>query len=126
MQLFNLISHKDTQIATYVAEDSRTLASASKEDSTAMKTLAAVTVTFLPSTFIAALFSMPLFQWDSKTIGNSYVSRQFWIYWAVSIPLTCVTLVVWFAWTRWRMRQHRKQNEMNRESLHNLIAEEEV
>lgn len=82
-----------------------------------MKTLAAVTVVFIPSTFVAALFSMPLFQWDTQTVGHSVVSRQFWMYWAVSIPLTFVTLTLWFAWMRKQERRHRARELESIEGL---------
>ena len=29
------------------------------------------------------------------------VSHHFWVYWALSVPMTVATLVVWFWWTRW-------------------------
>jgi hypothetical protein len=29
------------------------------------------------------------------------VSHHFWVYWALSVPMTVVTLVVWFWWNRW-------------------------
>ena len=75
-----------------------------------MKTLAAVTVIFLPSTYVAALFSMPLFQWGTETAGDTLVSKYFWIYWAVSIPLTILTLSLWFIWMRLQTRRHRDQD----------------
>ena len=71
-----------------------------------MKTLAAVTVVFLPSTFVAAFFSMPLFQWDGQTVGDSAVSRQFWIYSSVSIPLTVITVGSWLLWMRLQAKRN--------------------
>ncbi|KAL8696062.1 MAG: hypothetical protein Q9201_007843 [Fulgogasparrea decipioides] len=121
--LFNLITQQETRLSISVAQDSRTLAAATKDDSTAMKTLPAVTVVFLPSTFVAALFSMPLFNWDTQTAGHSAVSEQFWVYWAVSIPLTFVTLALWFAWTRLRMRRQRARDLEEREALNQEIDE---
>ena len=116
-QLFNLINQQETRLSISVAQDSRTIASATKDDSTAMKTLAAVTVFFLPGTFVAAFFSMLLFQWGTQTIGHSAVSRQFWIYGAVSIPLTIMTLTLWFAWMRLQARRHRARNSEGRAAL---------
>lgn len=115
-QLFNLIAQKEAKVGIAVAEDSRTLASASKEDATAMKTLAAVTVAFLPGTFVAAFFAMPLFQWDAASDGM-VVSKRFWVYWAVTIPLTVLTLVVWVLWTRRQAKVHRVSEERAREEL---------
>ena len=115
-QLFNLIAQKEAKVGIAVAEDSRTLASASKEDSTAMKTLAAVTVAFLPGTFVASFFAMPLFEWDAVAEGI-VVSKRFWIYWAVTVPLTCLTLVVWVLWTKRQAKVQTISEKRAREEL---------
>lgn len=115
-QLFNLIAQKEAKVGIAVAEDSRTLASASKEDSTAMKTLAAVTVAFLPGTFVAALFAMPLFEWNAVS-DSMVVSKRFWIYWAVTVPLTFLTLLIWVLWTKKQARVHRHLETKAREEL---------
>ena len=75
-----------------------------------MKSIAAVTVTFLPGTFVAALFSMPLFEWNAVSDGI-VVSKRFWVYWVVTVPLTILTLVVWVLWTRRRARTHKVSEE---------------
>ena len=112
-----MITQQETRVSIQVAQDSRTLASATREDSNAMKTLAAVTVVFLPSTFVAALFSTPLFHWSPENSGNSVVSKQFWIFWATSIPLTIVTLGAWVIWIRIQSRRHRNHDIEQRTSL---------
>lgn len=116
VQLFNLIIQKEARVGIAVAEDSLTLASASKEDSTARKTLPAVTVAFLPGTFVAAIFAMPLFEWDAVGEGM-VVSNRFWIYWAVTVPLTFLTLAVWVLWTRRQAKVHRVLERRAREEL---------
>ena len=83
------------------------MASANKEDSSVMRTLAAVTVVFLNGTFVAALSAMPLFQWN--TLQGSVFSEYFWVYLAVSIPLTLVTLIAWSVWIRRQTTIHRAQ-----------------
>jgi hypothetical protein len=40
------------------------------------------------------------FERDGSTGRPSFaVSHQFWIYWALSVPLTVVTLALWFWWS---------------------------
>ena len=51
--LQHLIQQNDTLISQSVAQDSRVLAMASQRDSSSMKTLAVVTMFFLPGTFVA-------------------------------------------------------------------------
>ncbi len=78
-----------------------------------MKTLAVVTIAFLPATFVAVcsladvcleeiliawqtLFAMPMFEWDSG--GKHTVNSKFWVYWVVSIPLTLIIIAGWRVW----------------------------
>ena len=114
-QLFNIVSQQDTQVSISIGEDSRRLASASKEDSLAMKTLAAVTMVFLPGTFVATLFSMPLFDWDKPAAASSgMVSNKFWIYWVVTIPLTSLTIILWAIWIRTQIRRKVRRAEVDK------------
>ena len=72
-----------------------------------MKSLAVVTMVFLPGTFVATLFSMPFFDWHgSENLSASGLG----IYWATAIPLTVVTLSIWIVWTYLQSVQIRRQN----------------
>ncbi|KAJ4387558.1 hypothetical protein N0V93_008153 [Gnomoniopsis smithogilvyi] len=72
-------------------------------DSIAMKTLALVTAVFLPATFIATLFSLDMFDWQASS-DSAVVSQNFWIFWAVSIPLSIFILGVW--WFIWDLERN--------------------
>ena len=61
-----------------------------------MRTIAAVTMLFLPGTFTASLFAMPFF----KTDGRFSVSKWFGLYVAVTVPLTVLVIVIWLFWQR--------------------------
>ncbi|KAG9250749.1 uncharacterized protein F5Z01DRAFT_677570 [Emericellopsis atlantica] len=69
-----------------------------KADSDAMKTVAFVTLLFLPATFVAAIFSTTF---SSSNGGEWMMSGKFWIYWAFAIPITFLTALLW---TLWRYR----------------------
>lgn len=68
------------------------------DDSAALKTLAFVTFTFLPPTFICAMFSMSFFNYD-QDLGWK-VSGKFWIYWAFAVPTTVFSAALWFYWQK--------------------------
>lgn len=70
------------------------------QDGASMKTIAIITMAFLPATFVATLFAMPMLSW-SDTQGH-IISRQFWVYWSVEIPLTFTVFLVWLGWWYWR------------------------
>lgn len=75
-----------------------------------MKTLAIVTMLFLPGSFISALFSTSMFDWDSVDPSSGSIAvrtmPQFGLYWAITIPLTVVTFLFYFFWLR-VMKQRR-------------------
>ncbi|KAI6780186.1 Molybdenum cofactor sulfurase [Emericellopsis cladophorae] len=93
------------------------MAVASSRDSASMKALAVITAIFLPGEFIGTLFGMSMFDWlapskdeedgssggGKKAIGGgdeseNILSRNFWVYWIISIPLTLFIILVWRLW----------------------------
>jgi hypothetical protein len=70
-----------------------------------MKTIAILGMIFLPGTYLATVFAMPVFDWD--TAGNGPVTKKgFALYWAVTIPITLGVLIVWglatgLPWSIW-------------------------
>lgn len=92
-----------------------------------MKTIAALTMVFLPATFVAVsashrrvyswlkyvvqtLFGMVFFTVESDTASGFRVNSLWWIYVAVTIPLTMLTVGAWLGWLRW-VRWKRIQDE---------------
>ena len=88
--LYNFVAQLDNQTSAELA------ASASR-DSTSMKILAFISALFLPGSFVSAMFSMDLFDWNQQDEGE-VLSKKFWIYWAVAVPLTALTVLGWAAW----------------------------
>lgn len=70
------------------------------QDGASMKTIAVITMAFLPATFVATLFAMPML--SSSDNQGRIVSGQFWMYWSVEIPLTFTVFLVWLGWWYWR------------------------
>src|ERR1700761_7306430 len=85
------------------------LARASRSDSNTMKAITILTMVFLPATFVCSLFSMGFFDFGATDgeLGQHglRVAGQFWIYFAVTVPLTVVVLGVCAAWLLWSGRQ---------------------
>src|SRR5687767_14556785 len=57
-----------------------------------MKTIAIMTMAFLPATFFAAFFSMPSRQGDAS-----------WIYWVYAMPATAMVFVLWLGFSERRL-----------------------
>ena len=109
--LFNIIAQREQELGRKLASDSlrltqaslelgeltRQIAEDSKRDSTSMKAIAAVTMCFLPGTFAASLFAMPVFRWHEPS-SNDVINHRIWVYWAVAIPLTALTVSLYWLW----------------------------
>jgi hypothetical protein len=63
--LYNRIIQEDTKHTIEISESSRTIAVESKKDSSSMKTVAYLTLTFLPVTSVSAVFSTTLFNFQN-------------------------------------------------------------
>lgn len=88
--IYILITQRDTRTNIQIARSA-------KQDSSSMTTIAILTMFFLPGTFISSYFGMNLFGFQpiTKTITTS---REIWVYWALTIPLTLVVLGLWILW----------------------------
>ncbi|KAL8787554.1 MAG: hypothetical protein Q9195_007726 [Heterodermia aff. obscurata] len=92
--ILSTITQSDADYTAAIAIDG-------KRDGIAMKTIAILGILFLPGTFVATLFSMDMFHFaDSGKTSSLTVSPSLWIYWAISVPLTIVTLLAWVLWSR--------------------------
>ena len=105
--IYNLIAQRDTRENLRVASISKNIAAITKDDSFAMRTIAIMTVAFLPATAISSIFSMSMFDWQASA-GSPVMSNRFWIYWAVAAPLTLAVLSLWLLWMHVHQQQQKK------------------
>ena len=60
---------------------------------------------------------MSMFDWQADVKaqssnpneGTRVVSRNFWIYWVISVPLTIVVLLTWRVWWHWEKNHYRQK-----------------
>ncbi|KGO76450.1 hypothetical protein PITC_088640 [Penicillium italicum] len=88
---FNTVAQHDASVTLEIGR-------ATQLDSATMKTIAFVTLTFLPPTFICAIFSMSFFNFGGDSGWT--MSSKFWIYWVFAIPTTLFTTIVWTYWPK--------------------------
>ncbi|KAK1773146.1 hypothetical protein QBC45DRAFT_398279 [Copromyces sp. CBS 386.78] len=67
-----------------------------RQDNSVMKSIALLTMIFLPATFISALFSTTFFTYGDN--GNWEVSDELWIYFVTTVPATIAIVVFWRVW----------------------------
>ncbi|KAF3919258.1 hypothetical protein AA313_de0210278 [Arthrobotrys entomopaga] len=96
-QMFSLKCRCEGMQQRHQNEIALTQSNAVASDAAAMKALGIFASIFLPATFVSGIFGMSFF--DSGASGDPGVAPQgwnvspkLWIYWAISIPLTALTL----------------------------------
>ena len=107
--LYSIINQQDSIQNRWDSRLTQLIAKSQKQDSISMTTFTFITALFLPGTFMAALFSMTMFHWSSESQLQSRavnpdqtnVASSFWIFWAITIPLTLLTMLGWYLWFRY-------------------------
>lgn len=90
-----------------------------KDDSKSMRAVATVTMVFLPAATIATIFGSEFFSFNDKK-QNISVAQNFWIFWALTGPLS---LGVWFLYyylCYFRKSRSRPRTRMNAPELHHI------
>ncbi|KAI0976364.1 hypothetical protein F4678DRAFT_416810 [Xylaria arbuscula] len=84
----NLLAQRNNETNRIMAEASTSIAHDTKRDSSAMKSIAILTLVFLPATFTATYFSTPavVLQEPSQSL-----------YWAITLALTVGVVSIWLA-----------------------------
>ncbi|KAI1428194.1 hypothetical protein F5Y12DRAFT_79492 [Xylaria sp. FL1777] len=99
--VYALMTQADARININLAKASKELAEAAKKDGSSMKSIAIMTMLFLPGTYFAALWAVPSLQWGQPDV----IQSDFWLYWAFTVPSTLLIFVVWFGLHKWEFRR---------------------
>lgn len=67
-----------------------------QRDSSLMKTIAIMSLVYLPGSWIASIFGMNFFDFSSST--GLVLSDKFWLYWALTAAMTLLTVGTWMVW----------------------------
>ncbi|KAK6513067.1 hypothetical protein TWF506_009230 [Arthrobotrys conoides] len=81
---FSTVAQRDSRVQAEIGQ-------AARDDSYTMVKIAAVTMLFLPPSFVSAIFSTSFFSFSPP--DGDKVSKDFWVFWAISIPLTVIVFV---------------------------------
>ncbi|CZR51482.1 uncharacterized protein PAC_01358 [Phialocephala subalpina] len=66
------------------------------DDSATVKVVTLVTLLYLPASFVASLLGMNLFAFQGPNGNGFQISSRFWIFVALTVPLTVLTVGSWF------------------------------
>ncbi|KAI1264935.1 hypothetical protein F5Y18DRAFT_71372 [Xylariaceae sp. FL1019] len=103
---WNQIGRKDTVTNLEIAHNGLEVAQHTRRDSELMKSIALLTMIFLPATFVATLFSMGFFNYQGPNGDILRVSPYIWLYFVVTILVTSVAFGIWYLLIK-RRRQAR-------------------
>ncbi|KAI0969732.1 hypothetical protein F4678DRAFT_438028 [Xylaria arbuscula] len=92
MQAILTATQEDNKLSQTMAVESHELTRSLKKDSIAMKTIAILTMLFLPGTSFAAIFAMPFFT-DTKALKTP---AQVWIWTVLSVVTTSLAFAVFY------------------------------
>lgn len=59
---------------------------------------------------------MPLFNWQAST-EREIAGPYFWMYWAITIPLTLLVLGSWAIWIHFKQKKQAKEDKEVREKF---------
>jgi hypothetical protein len=94
--VFNLVTQQD-------AASAQATALSAQADASSMKAIAALTMLFLPATFVVTLFGM-----------GALLHATWQSYLAITLPLTAVVMVMWRVWMRWVPRPGEPRESISR------------
>ncbi|KAF2872052.1 hypothetical protein BDV95DRAFT_571294 [Massariosphaeria phaeospora] len=100
--LFHLANQRESRTNTDIATSTAKVAEQTQRDSVSMITIAAVTMLFLPGTFVSAILSTTFFEFGHDGLS---VSGQWWVLPVATIPLMVIVAGVWLRWQHVRLRK---------------------
>ncbi|KAK4443842.1 hypothetical protein QBC34DRAFT_198741 [Podospora aff. communis PSN243] len=119
----NFLARQESKYSARIAE-------ASYNDSLSMKTISYLTMVFFPITFVSAIFSTTIFdfqQWDTASSSTGVISPGWWVFVLSCGLVTVMTLGLWRLW-QWTVERQRqlassRQADLEKASLSNPGSE---
>ncbi|KAK4220751.1 hypothetical protein QBC38DRAFT_493517 [Podospora fimiseda] len=109
----SVINTRNSVINTHISQANTTIALETKRESAQMRSIALLTMIYLPISCVASIFSTALFDWNQPE-ANRVVSDRVWILFAVAFPLTALTIGIWYFTTA----RDKKREKERRETFH--------
>lgn len=92
---FAMVNQRDAEVNIRMAIESTQIARASHQDSRALRIIQILSMLFLPASLVSSIFGMGFFSTSQGTDGQAIftISRSWWLYLAISVPLTVLCLL---------------------------------
>ncbi|KAK7427390.1 hypothetical protein QQZ08_006159 [Neonectria magnoliae] len=92
--IWNHIARNDAAVNTKISKANTSIALDSKQDNAQMRSIALLTMVYLPVSAVASIFSMTIFDWSPKS--GTIVSKYIWVFIVLSLALTIITVLIWY------------------------------
>lgn len=101
---YNLLANRNSLSSHRIAVESAAIAHEARRDTVAMRTIAVLTMLFLPPAFISGLLGTNLIALETTGGGGGgggfgtriVISELWWMYFVLTVPLTGATFGVWW------------------------------
>ncbi|KAK4447304.1 hypothetical protein QBC34DRAFT_409826 [Podospora aff. communis PSN243] len=114
--VWNQTSRQEFIINTRIAKANNAIALETKRESTQMRSIALLTMVYLPMSCVASIFSTSLFNF-SPGEGESVVSRYIWVLVGLSLGLTAVTMLIWHFTTNRESRREAARRDIKLDDM---------
>ena len=92
-----------------MATESTQIARSSHQDSRALRYIQVLSMLFLPASLVSSIFGMGFFSTSQDTHGKAIftISHNWWLYLAISVPLTilCLLSMGWYTVNKSKAKQ---------------------
>jgi hypothetical protein len=116
VQLWNQIARHDSKTNTQIAQANTVIALETKRDNIQMRSIALLTMVFIPLSCVASVFSTSLFDFQAAD-GKIVVSKHLWVFIVVSVALTAVTVLAWHFGTNRDIKKEKRSNSWQLKEL---------
>ncbi|KAH6856098.1 hypothetical protein B0I37DRAFT_366552 [Chaetomium sp. MPI-CAGE-AT-0009] len=94
LQGWNQIARQDSVTNTRISRANTMIALETKRESAQMRSIALLTMIYLPLSCVASVFSTTLFNWNPGE-GETIVSKYIWVLLTLALVLTLITVLAW-------------------------------
>ncbi|KAK4677669.1 hypothetical protein QC764_0047210 [Podospora pseudoanserina] len=105
---WNQTARQDAAVNARIAQLNTTIALETKSESAMMRSIALLTMIFLPLSCVASVFSTTLFNW-SPGEGEPVVSKYIWVLAVIAIVLTLAVVCIWYLSTDREKKRERER-----------------
>ncbi|EAQ87605.1 hypothetical protein CHGG_04224 [Chaetomium globosum CBS 148.51] len=106
---WNQIAREDSITNTRISKANTMIALETKRESAQMRSIALLTMIYLPLSCVASVFSTTLFNWNPSD-GEPIVSKYIWVLLTLALVLTCITVLAWHFTTNREKKRERKRS----------------